>query len=84
MMMLLRVAGISVSTEANQSTEKTPIFELMMGRLFNNAIKREGTMPFFQTDAGNIENLERYFGAHVPNMVRAKGDEYLAGGLGTM
>jgi hypothetical protein len=63
-------------------TEKTPIFELMMGRLFNKASKREGTLPFFQTDAGNIENFEHYFGGHIPSMVRAKGDEFLTGGVG--
>jgi hypothetical protein len=29
-----------------------PIFELMMARLFTKALKREDTLPFFQTDAG--------------------------------
>lgn len=63
-------------------TEKVPMFELMIGELYDTAIKNEGTLPFFLTDAGNIELLEDYFSKHIPHMVRAKGDEFLNGKCG--
>jgi len=36
-------------------------------------------LPFLQTDAGHIETLTTYFDIHIPNMVRAKGQEFLEG-----
>jgi hypothetical protein len=63
-------------------TTSVPMFEMMMGRLYDEAVKREGTLPFFLTDAGCIENLENYFDTHIPNMVRMKGQEFLTGKIG--
>jgi hypothetical protein len=63
-------------------TEKQHVFEEMVGELYDTAVKNEGTLPFFQTDAGCAENLEVFFSTHIPHMVRAKGDEFLNGKCG--
>jgi hypothetical protein len=62
--------------------EKVHVFEEMIGSLIDKATKREDTLPFMQTDAGCIENLTNFFDIHIPNMVRSKGQEYLAGKIG--
>jgi hypothetical protein len=36
----------------------------------------------YRKHAEELEALEKYFSAHIPNMVRARGDEYLAGKVG--
>ena len=60
------------------STERR-VFEEMIGRLYDAAITRNELLPFLQTDAGHIETLTTYFDIHIPNMVRAKGQEFLEG-----
>ena len=56
-------------------------FEQMIEQLIAASIKRE-TLPFMQTDAGHVENLVQYFSAHIPRMVRAKGQAFLDGKTG--
>jgi hypothetical protein len=57
-------------------------FEEMIGKLYDTAITRNELLPFLQTDAGYIENLTTFFDARIPQMVRAKGQEFLDGKVG--
>jgi hypothetical protein len=63
------------------STERR-VFEEMIGRLYDAAITRNELLPFLQTDAGHIETLTTYFDVNIPNMFRAKGQEFLNGKVG--
>ena len=54
-------------------------FEEKIERLYDTAIVTDELLPFLQTDAGHIETLTAYFDVHIPNMVRAKGQEFLDG-----
>lgn len=54
----------------------------MIEQLIATSIKREDTLPFSQTDAGHTENLALYFDGHIPNLLRAKGQEFLEGKVG--
>ena len=57
------------------------VFEEFIDQLYDAAVKRE-TLPFMQTDAGHVENLAQYFSIHIPNKVRAFGQEFLDGKTG--
>ena len=63
-------------------TTKQAVFEEFMERLWDRKTKCKDPLPFMKTDAGRIETLATYFGIHVPNGVRRKGDEFLAGKYG--
>jgi hypothetical protein len=54
-------------------------YDYFLEKLLDEAIKIEGTLPFMRTDAGRIDALAQYFIRHIPNMVRARGNEFLAG-----
>lgn len=63
-------------------SKKRDDYEKWISHLQDHAKLKEEPLPFLRAEVQFIEKLSAYFNIHIPNMVRASGQEYLDGKVG--